>query len=225
MGGFPVEEDPLADVPMLRRIALEWNIASVSKPLVRFRVHGDTASASLGSFTGLGYEADDSYARTSFRQRTGFLDEAGLPTTWTSGTGRSPKPPFGATRSPLLANRAESGGHWRSTNTELARLVRADPRTLRLPSSGGSWRRSWRATRTAFPAPIDSARCWKRAATPSDREPAKQRLTAASADSRRAPSRTRLVYWPVANAPRIPRETRLTVSNSWRRCHAVSAAK
>ena len=134
VGCFPVEEDPLPDVPMLRRIALEWNIASVSKPLVRFRVHGDTASASLGSFTGDGYEADDSYARTTFRQRTGFLDEARLPTYLDERYRSIAETSFRRDTITILANRAKSAGHWRSTNAELARLVRADPRALGLPA-------------------------------------------------------------------------------------------
>ena len=132
VGGFPVEAEPLADVLMFRRIALEWNIASLSMPLVGFRVHGDTASANLGSFTGLGYEADDSYAQTSFRLRTGFLDEAGLPAQLEKRYRSIAEASLRRDTIRLLANRARSGGHWRSTNTELARLVRAEPRTLRL---------------------------------------------------------------------------------------------
>ena len=49
VGGFPADEEALADVPMLRRIALDWDIACISRPLVAFRVHDGTASATLGA--------------------------------------------------------------------------------------------------------------------------------------------------------------------------------
>jgi len=133
VGGFPVDQEPLADVQMLRRMAVDWDIASVSTPLVGFRVHRETASAGLGSFTGLGYEADDGYAQAAFRQRTEFLDEAELPA-HVAASYRS-LAEMSLTRDTVrqLANRARAGSRWRSTNAELARLVRTDPRTLRLP--------------------------------------------------------------------------------------------
>ena len=118
---------------MLRRIALDWDIASISIPLVGFRVHGETASAGLGSFTGLGYAADDSYAQTMLRQRRQFLDEANFSRDVDRWYRSIAETSFRRDRIQRLADQAGLGRSWRSTNADLLRMVRADPRSMRLP--------------------------------------------------------------------------------------------
>ena len=133
VGGFPVEEEPLPDVPMFRRIALHWDLASVSKPLAACRVHGDASSASHGTFTGLGYSAGDSYPGTMLRQRTQFIDEASLPLNLEKRYRSIAEASFRRDMINRRANRAASSGGWGSTNAALARLIRTEPRSLFTP--------------------------------------------------------------------------------------------
>jgi glycosyltransferase involved in cell wall biosynthesis len=132
VGRFPVDEDPLPDVPMLRRIALNWDIGCVSTPLVAFRIHRDTISAGLGTFTGDAYAADDSYPRTMFGQRIRFLDEARLPSQLDEKLRSIAETSLRRDGVRSLANRAGAGASWGSTTRALLRRVRDDPRELRL---------------------------------------------------------------------------------------------
>jgi hypothetical protein len=137
VGCFPVEEEPLPDVPMLRRISLRWNIACVSKPLVAFRIHGDTASATLGGFTGFGYSTDERYPLTALRQRMRFLDEAGFPPEIDRRYRSMAEASYRRDSVGQVAANARSGTSWGATNAALVGLVRSDPRHLLL---GGTWR-------------------------------------------------------------------------------------
>ena len=64
------------------RIARNWDIAYIDRPLVAFRVHDQTETARLAP---RGQDEDDArnrlltYGRIMFDRRMGFLDEAGLP--------------------------------------------------------------------------------------------------------------------------------------------------
>jgi glycosyltransferase involved in cell wall biosynthesis len=135
-GGLRVDEEPLADVPLLMRIALDWDFALVSKPLVGFRLHADSATAGLGTFTGAGYELGD-LPEILFQHRIRFLAEASLPKRQ-SDTYRS------LARSTLrreavkrLADRGGLGAPWKVTNRGLVQLIRKEPRTLLVPTT---WR-------------------------------------------------------------------------------------
>lgn len=132
VGGFPVDEDPLPDVPMLRRIALDWDVGCVSTPLVAFRIHRDTISAGLGTFTDQGYSPDDSYSERMLAQRMRFLNEATLPSHVDNRLRSIAKMSFRRDGVRGLANRARNGASWRSTNRALLRRVRDDRNHLLL---------------------------------------------------------------------------------------------
>ncbi len=135
-GGLRADEEPFADVPLLMRIALEWDYAFVSKPLVGFRLHGDSATADLGSFTGTGYELDD-HAEILFERRTQFLDEARLSAMQAKSYSSIAKSTFRREAVESLANQAGLAAPWTSTNTGLLRLLRKDAGILLLPTT---WR-------------------------------------------------------------------------------------
>ena len=74
-GGLNAEEEPFADLPMWMRIALDWDFAFLSEPLAAIRVHGESATAALGSFVAGQIDVPD---RNDIlrRRRTGFLAAA-----------------------------------------------------------------------------------------------------------------------------------------------------
>lgn len=122
--------------PLLMRIALDWDFASVSRTLVGFRMHAHSATAQLGSFTGSGYELD-SLPRILFQKRMQFLDGAGLTELQTQSYRALATQTFRREEVKYLANRAGSGSPWMSTNRDLLQLVRDDARVLFVPAA---WR-------------------------------------------------------------------------------------
>jgi glycosyltransferase involved in cell wall biosynthesis len=133
--GLRVDEEPLADVPLLMRIALDWDFAYLSESLVGFRLHAAAATADLGSFTGTGYELLDEQPGILFDQRTRFLSEAGLSQRQTDRYRSIAERAFRAEKVHRLANKAGLGAPWTSTNSRLLELINADGRTLLVPET------------------------------------------------------------------------------------------
>jgi hypothetical protein len=131
--GLREEEEPFSDVPMWMRIALNWDFAFLSRPLVAFRVHEDTATASLGSFDGTGYVVP--VHRILRDRRRGFLDEAAsrLPDDSLMRYRSLVERTFRADEILRLANHAGLDTPWMSTTTSLVQLAREDPRVLGVP--------------------------------------------------------------------------------------------
>jgi glycosyltransferase involved in cell wall biosynthesis len=135
--GLRATEQPFADVPLFMRIALHWDVLSVSDALVGVRVHerSETAAA-VGSFTGADYEMSR-LPKVLFDRRIQFLDDAR-----TNGveTGRYRELAERSLRTDSvhgLANRSGAGAPWKWTMSELIHLVKKDRRTLLVPST---WR-------------------------------------------------------------------------------------
>jgi glycosyltransferase involved in cell wall biosynthesis len=79
-GGGPREEDGLIDdLPLLMRIALDWDFAYVNRPLATMSAHTGAASSSLGSFMPGGFRSSHSLADMLYERRRNFLAEAALP--------------------------------------------------------------------------------------------------------------------------------------------------
>ena len=78
-GGLKAEEEPFADVPLFMRVAQNWDIAYLDRPLVAFRVHDQTETVRLAPRGQDEADARDrllTYGRIMFDRRSGFLDEA-----------------------------------------------------------------------------------------------------------------------------------------------------
>jgi glycosyltransferase involved in cell wall biosynthesis len=128
-GGMQSTELPLADVPLFMRIALNWNIAYLDRPLAAFRVHDQTETARLaprGENEASARERLLTYGRIMFDRRIGFLDKAGLPCD-EAAKYRS----LASLR--FLADRAGLGAPWLQTWREFVQIARLHPPILRHP--------------------------------------------------------------------------------------------
>lgn len=137
-GGLRVEDEPLADFPLLMRVACEWDVACLSASLSALRLHAGAASASVGSFNGVGYDLRDEEPRIRLNQRLRFLGEATLAEKRAQRYRALAERTFRRDTIRCISDRAGAGASsWRSTSHSLAMLVRQDPRTLLLPKT---WR-------------------------------------------------------------------------------------
>ena len=135
-GGFRADEEPSADVPLLMRIALDWDFAMISEPLVGVRVHPDAETASVAGWSGTGYDLNN-LAENLLERRIGFLEEAGL-STWTTRSYRSAA--MRAYRRAAVRGIAIRGGRdvsWSATNRALLQLLRREPKVVGVPTT---WR-------------------------------------------------------------------------------------
>jgi len=130
--GLKAEDEPFADVPLFMRIASNWDIAYLDRPLVAFRVHDQTETARLAPAED---EADAhnrllTYGRIMFDRRIGFLDEVELPRSEANRC-RS----LATMR--LLADEAGLGAPWLQTAVAFVGAVRRYPPIL---TRAISWR-------------------------------------------------------------------------------------
>lgn len=135
-GGLDADELPFADVPLFMRIALGWDYFSLSAPLVRLRVHGESETAALGSFVGEDYYIPE-LPKILYNHRMRFLDTAGLEPERDGRYRTEAKQSYleGSVRT--IAVEATHGTRWATTAAALLSLARRHPRTLMLPST---WR-------------------------------------------------------------------------------------
>jgi glycosyltransferase involved in cell wall biosynthesis len=134
--GLRESELPSADLPLLMRVALDWDYACLSETLVACRAHAGSESAALGSFTGSSYAFAD-LPMMLFERRTQFLDEAGLPEERSNRYRALALRAFRRDAIQRLADRGASGAPWGSTNAELLQLARDNPQVLFVPEA---WR-------------------------------------------------------------------------------------
>jgi glycosyltransferase involved in cell wall biosynthesis len=129
-GGMTTLEEPFADVPLFMRIAQNWDIAYLDRPLVGFRVHDQTETVRLAPRGQTEADARDrhlTYGRIMFDRRMGFLDEAGLP------SGETSKYRSLATLR-FVSDRAGLGAApWLQTWAAFVEIVRLYPRILTYP--------------------------------------------------------------------------------------------
>ena len=78
-GGLRPEDGTIDDIPLLMRIATDWDLAYLNLPLVAVTAHSDASSSSLGSFTPNGFRVSRSLPDMLYDRRRQFLDEADLP--------------------------------------------------------------------------------------------------------------------------------------------------
>jgi glycosyltransferase involved in cell wall biosynthesis len=128
-GGMTTRDEPLADVPLFMRIAMNWDIAYLDRPLVAVRDHDQTETVRFASRDKGKPNAGDRpvpWAQMMFDRRIGFLDEAGLPSDETNRYRSLATFRF-------LVDRAGLGAPWLQTWADFARIVRFYPRILTYP--------------------------------------------------------------------------------------------
>jgi glycosyltransferase involved in cell wall biosynthesis len=128
--GMRTREEPFADVPLSMRIAQNWDIAYLERPLVAFRVHDQTeTTVRLASRSQDEPDARDrllTYGRIMFDRRMGFLDEAGL------SSGETSRYRSLATLR-FVVDKAGLGAPWLVTWAAFVQIVRLYPRILTYP--------------------------------------------------------------------------------------------
>jgi len=130
--GLRPGDEPLADFPLLMRIACRWDFAFLERSLVAYRLHPGAATAEHGDFTGAGYDLRDQ-PQILYEQRRRFLGEARLDPRDAERYRSLARLTLREDRVRALMTRSRAGASWRSTPTELARMIHADPRTLLVP--------------------------------------------------------------------------------------------
>lgn len=78
-GGLRPRDGVVDDLPLLMRIATDWDFAYLNRPLAVMRVHAEASSSSLGSFTPDGYRSSRELPDMLYEHRRRFLAEADLP--------------------------------------------------------------------------------------------------------------------------------------------------
>ena len=128
-GGMTTEEEPFADVPLFMRIAQNWDLAYVDRPLVGFRVHDQTETVRLAPRGPSEAAARDrllTYGQIMFDRRMGFLEGAGL----TSGE-TSRYRALATLR--FVSDRAGLGAPWLESWAAFGEIVQRYPRILTSP--------------------------------------------------------------------------------------------
>ena len=136
-GGLRMEDEPMGDVPLLMRIACDWDFACLSSPLAALRVHAGTATAALGLYNGVNYDLLDIQPQLLYDRRKRFLDEGRLPAKRAERYRSVAEGTFRRDKVGALAVRAGSTASWMSTWRALAQLMTGDARILLLPPT---WR-------------------------------------------------------------------------------------
>jgi hypothetical protein len=80
-GGPREDAGPFCDLQLWMRIALEWDLAYISAPLVKFRVHDGSVSSTLGGQAESRIAESEllrRHSQMSYQQRTSFLEAAPL---------------------------------------------------------------------------------------------------------------------------------------------------
>ena len=135
-GGLREDQEPMSDVPLLMRIACDWDFACLSSTLAAFRFHPHSQTAAVGSYAGTGYAFSDG-ARMFHTQRLRFLNEATLPQASVDRCRSIAQDTLCRGEVRQLAERGGMGTPWMSTWRMLARLLRRHPRAVLLPAT---WR-------------------------------------------------------------------------------------
>ena len=128
-GGMRILEEPFADISLFMRIAQNWDIAYLDRPLAAVRIHDQTETRRLAVRGESEPSTQDrllTYGRIIFDRRIGFLDAAGLPSDETDRYRSLATLRF-------LADGAGLGAPWLQTWAGFVQIVRHYPRILTHP--------------------------------------------------------------------------------------------
>jgi glycosyltransferase involved in cell wall biosynthesis len=120
-GGLRPEDGIIDDLPLMMRIATEWDFAYLNRPLAVKRAHSEASSAPIGSFTPDGWRPSRFLPDMMYDYRRGFLTQADLPDTETRRLARK-------ARARYLSERAGTGEGPIVLFRDLWRGIRDDPR-------------------------------------------------------------------------------------------------
>jgi glycosyltransferase involved in cell wall biosynthesis len=78
-GGWRSEDGVIDDLPLLMRVANDWDFAYLDRPLAVLRAHSGADSSALGSFTPNGFRSSRSLPDVIHEHRRNFIVQANLP--------------------------------------------------------------------------------------------------------------------------------------------------
>lgn len=78
-GGWRSEDGVIDDLPLLMRVANDWDFAYIDRPLAVMRAHSEADSSALGSFTPDGFRSSRSLPDVVHEHRRNFVAQADLP--------------------------------------------------------------------------------------------------------------------------------------------------
>lgn len=128
-GGMGPRDGAFADIPLFLRIAQDWDMAYVNRPLVAFRIHEETETTRLALQNQIEPDARDRllrYEQIILELRLGFLDEARLPRDQATRYRSLATLRF-------VADKAGLGAPWLRTWAEFAQIASRYPRILAHP--------------------------------------------------------------------------------------------
>jgi cellulose synthase/poly-beta-1,6-N-acetylglucosamine synthase-like glycosyltransferase len=129
-GGLRAEDLPIDDAPMYFRIALDWDVAAIGRPLAALRIHEGALSSAVATHTRTSVIITSSTNETLFRQRLEATEVAPV----AESTRRRWQRLAGDEAIANLASAADTGAvGWRASIASFARLVRIHPRMLLSP--------------------------------------------------------------------------------------------
>ncbi len=125
-GGLRPEDGTIDDIPLLMRIATEWDFAYLNLPLAIITAHVEASSASLGSFTANGFRGSRSLPDMLYERRRRFLAEADLTEVEAGRLARIAEKMYRRDVLACLSMRANTGDGQRAIFKALAREIRRD---------------------------------------------------------------------------------------------------
>jgi glycosyltransferase involved in cell wall biosynthesis len=129
-GGLRPEDGVIDDLPLLMRIATDWDFAYLNRPLAVIGAHTGASSSSLGSFTPHGFFSSRSLPDMLYEHRRRFLTEADLPEIEGRRLARMAEKTYRRDRVHHLSMRARAGEGQLVMFRALAGEVRRDRRLL-----------------------------------------------------------------------------------------------
>lgn len=128
--GFRETEEPFGDRQLWMRIALNWDFGYIDTPLVGFRTHPQTITATVAARHGVtseGLERNLLHSKIHFQRRLDFLDDAPLDSRRAKRLGALATLQF-------LVDSAAFGLPWKDAAARLATLVRTYPPIVLRPA-------------------------------------------------------------------------------------------
>ena len=125
-GEFRADQEPFSDLYLWLRIALDWDLGYIPRPLSALRDHSESITANIGTDPDANPSAPDPrlvHGEERFKRRMTFLEGAPLPIEtrdWLSALASLA----------LLCEQADAGPAWPEVLRRVARIARAQPRIV-----------------------------------------------------------------------------------------------
>ena len=127
-GGLRESEQPFGDVPLMMRIARNWDFAYVNRPLAVCRTHEDAESVSMGWSTPAGFVWGPEFPALMYERKRKFLAEADLEHDEASYLRSIAERSYRHDRIRYLSMRSLAGSGMRASLTDLWREMQSEHR-------------------------------------------------------------------------------------------------